>query len=311
MKSTNLFLYAVLLFIIIIINKSYAQNSPDTMRKAPFKLMLIIKNDGTEFMGNILSQDAREVLIETKKMGQVMIPKHEIKEIREIKEGEVSGSGEYLPAEIFSTRYFNTTNGFPIKKGESYIQFGLFGGEFQFAAAKNLSLGIMTSWLGIPIIGSAKYSIELGKNIHLGLGTLIGSGSWAFPKLFIALPYGALTFGDRRININFSGGYGAYWYEGSSYSRVLFSVAGMAKVGRKVSLVFDSFIIPSSTYTFTTSGTLRNSSSIDKVNLIVLIPGIRFQTSQNNAFQFGFTGMFVDGKAVPFPIPVIQWYKKL
>ena len=274
---------------------AYTQNLQDTSKLKSSATYVITKNDGTEFVGIILSQDAREVLIDTDKMGQIVIPKHEIKEIREIKSSEINAGGEYVPAEVFSTRYFITPNGLPVDKGESYILWNLYGQDFQFGVGKNFGVGIMTTWFAVPLIGTAKYSIELNKNTSLGLGILVGTGSWAQPDFGLVLPFGSLTFGNRRKNLSLSGGYGAVWAEGIGEGRFLLSVAGMSKVGNKVSLVFDSFIFPSS----------------NNIGGALLIPGIRLQTQSKRAFQFGFGGMVVDGELVPSAIPVVQWFSKL
>lgn len=257
----------------------------------PYIQHIVIKHDGTEFIGKIISQDAREVLIDTKSIGKVIIPKHEIKEIRVLKDEDVNYAGIYIPKEIFSTRYFFTTNGLPVEKGESYTQWNLFGPDFQFSAGNNLGLGVMTSWFGVPIIGSAKYTFKLGKNSGLAIGTLLGTGSWAAPDFGLALPYSTLTFGDRRSNISFSAGYGAVWVDSDSDGRMLLSVAAMSKVGPKISLVFDSFIVPDA--------------------FSVLIPGIRWQIKSEQAFQFGFAGLITNGELVPLPIPMLQWFRKI
>jgi hypothetical protein len=112
----------------------------------------IIKQNGAVFIGSIISQDAREVLLKAEDVGLVYIPKHEIEEINEILAGEEVASGG-----LFATRYFLTTNGFSIKKGENYVQWNIFGPDFQFGVADNFTLGIMTSWVGLPIVGTAKY----------------------------------------------------------------------------------------------------------------------------------------------------------
>jgi hypothetical protein len=297
MKKSNLFLICICL-LSYAMHQAGAQGVTDTAITESVKIFIVTKNDGTEFVGKILSQDPREVLIETKNLGQIIIPKHEIKEIREVKAGELSVSGEYIPKEIFSTRYFITTNGLPIEKGESYIQWNLYGPDFQFGIRKNFGIGLMTSWVAVPIIGTIKYSIPLGEKVNLGLGGLIGTGSWSFPDLAIALPFGVFTYGDRRGNINFSGGYGAIWSNGGSEGRALFSIAGMTKIGKKVSLIFDSFIVP---------GISGKTDS----GVALLIPGIRLQTKSNRAFQFGFAGIYAQGEFLQFPIPFIQLYAKL
>ncbi|MEA3445998.1 MAG: hypothetical protein U9R19_14860 [Bacteroidota bacterium] len=258
---------------------------------------IIIKHDGTEFIGKIISQDSREILIDTENMGEVIIPKHEVQEIRELTNSEINRDGKYIPEEVFSTRYFISTNGLPIEKGESYVQWNLFGPDFQFGVQDNFGLGVMTSWFGMPIIGSAKYTFKLGENSGLAIGTLLGTGSWAAPDFGFALPYTAYTLGDRRANFTISAGYGAVWGEGGGEGRFLLSIAGMSSVGKNISLVFDSFIVP--------------SASDDSFSFTLLVPGIRWQIKDKNAFQFGFGGVIFDGELAPIPIPMVQWFRKI
>ncbi|MBN1185083.1 MAG: hypothetical protein JXB49_22545 [Bacteroidales bacterium] len=257
-------------------------------------LSIVIKNDGARYIGVIVFQDAREILIETEALGEIYIPKHEIKEIRELKEDEINDKKQFLTEEIFATRYFITTNGLPVEKGESYIQWNWFGPDFQFGVHKNFGFGIMTTWVGIPIIGSAKYSLHLGEKANLGIGTLLGTGSWANPEFGIALPFSAFTIGNRRNNINLSAGYGGVWTGGDGKGGFLTSLAGMTKVSNSISIVFDSFVL------------------IDKTDYFaLLIPGIRFQTESNKAFQFGFGGIIQNDELLEVPIPLVQWYRKI
>ncbi|TND08531.1 MAG: hypothetical protein FD123_2327 [Bacteroidetes bacterium] len=314
-----LFLPALLFFMTGTVAAQSTTDTTKVQKEKEGKIFVVTKNDGTEFVGKIISQDAREVVIETQKLGQIAIPKHEIREIKEVDKGDMTSDGEYIPKEVFSTRYFITTNGLPIEKGESYVQWNLFGPDFQFGVGKNFGMGIMTSWIGMPIIGSAKYSMELGDNVSLGLGTLVGTGSWVAPDWGMALPFGALTIGDRKRNINFSGGYGAVFYDGNSEGRALCSVAGMFKAGNKISLVFDSFImLPGKSeqvlvtgYNYSSGTSYSYYEARKKPGFALLIPGIRWQTDSKKAFQFGFAGLSVDGEVVPVPIPMVQWYRKL
>lgn len=318
MKSANQTL-AFLFLLFTSTNFIFAQNEQEITKSDTSKIFIIVKHDGTQFVGNILSQDAREVLIETKETGQVIIPKHEIKEIRELKANELSSSGTYTPAEVFSTRYFITTNGLPIEKKESYVQWNLFGPDFQFGVGKNFGLGIMTSWFAIPIIGTAKYSIRISENVNLGVGALLGTGSWTAPDFGIALPFSSLTFGDRKRNITFSGGYGAIFDDNGGSGRTLFSIAGLVKAGKKICIVFDSFIVPPGEYyTYdeyqydpVTGNTTITQARKRRAGLALLIPGIRWQIDSEKAFQFGFAGLSYDREFVPSPIPMVQWYRKL
>ena len=291
MKTRYFFLGTLLAFLFFTVNSAVAQT--DTTLN---KVYVVETYDGGEFVGALVYQDDKEVTIETEDRGRVTIPKYQIKTMKELKGGEFSLGGKYIPESAFASRYFLTTNGIPIEKGDSYILWNLYGPEFQFGVAKNFSVGIMTTWLAVPIIGTAKYSIRLGENASLGIGTLLGTGSWTALSYGGVLPYGSLTFGDKRRNINLSGGYGAIFGNGNLEGRALLSVGGMTQVGKKVSLVFDSFILPR------VEGGLAGGA--------LLIPGLRFQGQPDRAFQFGFAGLVVNGNLIPFPIPVVQWFRK-
>jgi len=206
----------------------------------------------------------------------------------------------------------------------------------QFGVGKNFGLGIMTSWVAVPIIGTAKYSIRLAEKSNLGLGVLLGTGSWSVPKFSLAVPFAAMTFGDRKANITFSGGYGAVTYPHDSYDasgnytqekvgeqRVLVSIAFMFKVGRKVSFVFDSILVPPGAdyettmpvwnYDPNTGNTTVTTRPVteERPGLSLMVPSLRWQLDNKRAFQFGFTRLAKGGEAVPFPIPVIQLYRKI
>lgn len=296
MRLNTLFL-SLFLTMIFSLN-AYCQADRDTLNSSP-KLVVITTNSGGQFMGTIVKQDAREILIETKDKGQIVIPKYEIKEMHELKAREINGRGEYIPEEIFATRYFITTNGLPLEKGENYVLWNLYGPEIHFGVADNFSLGLMTSWVGIPIIGSAKYTFNITEKVNFGLGTLAGFGSWAAPDFVVALPYGALTIGDRRSNINFSGGYGMAAYEDYSGGATLFSIGAIAKIGKNTSFVFDSFFY------------VEDNAGSNNGVYGIMIPGIRVQGRHDSAFQFGFSGLYGEGEFVPVPIPMLGWFKKI
>ena len=308
-------LFFALLFIIS--STLLAQEKQDTIREKG--IYIITKNDGVIYIGEIVYDNAREVFIKTKKTGDIIIPKYEIKSIVKARETEINTEGELVQSEVFATRYFITTNAIPINKGDSYILWNLYGPDFQFGLGKNVGIGVMSTWVGMPIIGTLKYSISKSEKLHYGFGLLAGTGSWALPEWGMALPFGVVTLGDKKNNINFSAGYGAIIEKGKSDGRFLFSIAGFSKVGKKISLVLDSFIMPAGNY-FNEEEINYNPSTGYNETIIVrkrkegfalIIPGIRWQLESNKAFQFGFAGLMVNGEAVPAPIPMIQWFRKL
>lgn len=293
---------------------------------------VVTKNDNSRYIGVIIYEDAREVIIKTDNLGEVAIPKHEIREIRIVQSGDFRDD-QFIGEEMFATRYFLTTNGLPVRKGEDYVQWNIFGPDFQFAIADNFGIGIMTSWIAMPVVGTAKHSWQLGENSSMALGGLLGTGSWSRPDLGLVLPFVALTSGNRSNNISFSTGYGRLFYSIEEYNpftdrmrtekiregRLLFSVAGMTKISPVISLIFDSFIMtrgPERTrtnyeYNWMTDRYSQVQTTERPSGLAVFVPGIRWQTKPNNAFQFGFTGIRFEGEFVPAPLPMVQWYRKL
>ncbi len=256
----------------------------------------VIKTDGGELIGKIISQDAREVLLKTLDNREVYIPQHLISEIVIVNSYEFNKEGEFKGEDKFATRYFLTTNGLPVKRGEHYVQWNLFGPNFQFGLDNNLGVGILTSWVGIPVIGSIKKSWELGKKSQFAVGALVGTASWAALDVGGVLPFGTLSFGDRSKNIAITGGYGAIWADGDADGRALASIAGMTKVSKKISLVLDSFIL---------------IPELGEPGLALFTPGIRYHQGEGKAFQVGFTGAFINGEGIPVPIPMVQWYRTL
>ncbi len=57
------------------------QNLDDTLKITQEVIHLVIKRDNAQFIGVIIFQDAREVIIRTEKLGEISIPKHEIYEM--------------------------------------------------------------------------------------------------------------------------------------------------------------------------------------------------------------------------------------
>lgn len=296
-----------------------AQSTADSIATDTTKFYIVEKNDGTTFIGKILSRDAREILIDTKELGETIIPKHEIKFIRLLEDNEITKSGRYRGADLFATRYTFTTNGFPVLKGESYVLWSLIGPDFQFTVSDRLGLGIMTSWLGIPVIGTAKYSIPLKEKINLGVGALLGTGTWAAPEFGLAVPFGTITLGDRTKNINGSFGYGAIWIEGDFDDRILFSFGGLFKINKKISLTFDSFFVPSGEYYTYTDWAYNEQEDIfyevtrkqRRESIAFLIPSLRWHMKRDKAFQFGFGTVIYEGETQPLSFPMVQWFRTL
>lgn len=193
------------------------------------KLVLITKNNGGEFIGEIISDDGREILLMTTTIGKIYINKSDISGITLVDEKSTNKvGGEFRAEGPFTTRYFFTNNSLPLKKNEHYAMIQLYGPEVHFSVSDKLSLGIMASWIASPIAIASKLCLYSKNNIHISLGNILGnSGYIEQGKVFGGLHWLTITKGDRMKNFSFSAGYGYvvdnaflfnYSYLGPSYT---------------------------------------------------------------------------------------------
>ncbi|MEY4805040.1 MAG: hypothetical protein RL331_1561 [Bacteroidota bacterium] len=210
MKNLLLFL---ILCCSLMANAQVAKSEGDTLK------YLIIRNNGIEYVGQILSDDGRELLILTQQLGKIYIPKSEVKSVTLVDEQTDFKAGEYLGTGVFTTRYQFTTNAFPIKKGENYALINLYGPEVHFGIMPNLSVGIMATWAASPIALALKYTIPTqNPKLNFGLGTIMASSGYLNQaKGYGGLHWGMATYGTRRSNATLSLGYG-YFNSGFSFT---------------------------------------------------------------------------------------------
>jgi hypothetical protein len=279
-NKTDILMKNLLLFLILccsfMTKAQVVKSEGDTLK------YLIIRNNGVEYVGQILSDDGRELLISTQQLGKIYIPKSEVKSVTLVDEQTDFKEGEYLGQGVFTTRYQFTTNAFPIKKGENYALINLYGPEVHFGVLPNLSVGIMATWIASPIALALKYSIPTqNPKLNFGLGTIMASsGYFNQAKGYGGLHWGMATYGTRRSNATLSLGYGYFnagfsftsqnsYYQPGTYAAVLnqgvysfpipemltyenkvgnfkspiVGISGITAVGKKASFIWDVMII--------------------------------------------------------------------
>ena len=82
MKNNNK--YLIIIFLFSLLNHGVTQENQIDSTSKEKVYYLIKKADGNELYGYIISDDGREILLETKTIGKVYINKSEIKEIIDI-----------------------------------------------------------------------------------------------------------------------------------------------------------------------------------------------------------------------------------
>lgn len=337
-------------FFFMIFNGVSAQVNPSDTNTYVIK-----KSNGIEYIGKILSDDGREVLILTESLGKIYIPKADIALIKVVNIEKDLVNNEYRGKGVFTTRYQFSTNAFPIEKGENYAMINLYGPEVHFAVNKRFSLGIMASWIASPLVLAAKYTIPTSnEKINFGIGTLLGTtGYLNQARGFGGLHWGMVTFGDRSRNLTLSLGYSYFnaglsrfdtFYQPGTYSSgqyyydypikkvnsplilaPVIGAAGIFPVGKKASLFVDAMLILGKTsgeqeqeittfYDSQGSSTTIVSELKDvttpRVNF-VFMPGMRFQSSDNKAFQISLAGIIgYEDDVYSFPVPMCSWFFK-
>lgn len=309
---------------------SQAQTPTDSSKQ----LYVVLKTNGVEYVGYILQDDGREVLMETEKLGKVYIPKADIKEIRPVKKEKDFIDNHYKSNNPFTTRYSFTTNALPVNKGENYYLLNLYGPEFHFAVSDRLNIGVMSTWIGSPIALALKYTFPTqNEKINYSVGTLIAtSGYISNFSRFGGLHFANMTFGDRDQNLTFAGGL-LHWHGGKymlevpgTYSQFaydypmesisnpdlvgpMFSVAGFVRIGKKASFVFDSMLgsfsrnVLSNNYQYIYDGnTGMSTNTITRISenrqtlAFFMMPGMRINRTEKSAFQFSLAGVSVRQK---------------
>lgn len=336
--KTTLFRICLLAFLILTTDNLVSQENPiDT------NTYVILKNNGVEYIGKVLKDDGREILLETQTLGKIFITKSEIKSITLVSSQKEVIFGEYRAQGPFTTRYQFTTNAFSIKRGENYALVNLYGPEVHFSLSDRFSLGVMTTWIASPFVLAAKYAFKSkSENWHFALGSMMGTtGYLANFKGFGGLHWGVVTYGNRMNNISISAGYG-YLKPGTketierqgtyvepnfpiTFERMipirkapLISLAGIFKVGSKASFFFDSMVLFSSQKEIRSTivggfdpTTLQYTPIVNTIfeerifrTSFYLMPGMRFQKNENRAFQIALAGIASFDKYESNSVPI-------
>jgi hypothetical protein len=334
MKRITLILFFFLFCIVV----NAQENPKDTTT------YLVTTTNGVQYIGTIISDDGREVLIETKTVGKLYIAKATIKSISKIKESSLNKIKEnYEEEEVsldspFSTRYYFTTNCFPVKKRENYAMVHLYGPEVHFSVSNRFSVGIMSTWIASPIALALKYTFPTkNAKLNFGLGTILGNTGYINQgRGFGGLHWGMVTLGDRDNNLTISAGIAYVNASSTIYTPGVYNpntfipfannklktmsvlgFAGTKRIGEKASLFFDSMVFldrrQSVDQNIDQFGQLINTTVSNQIAVTAfLMPGIRIQRTENKSFQVALAGVIgqANGESFSFPIPMCAWLYK-
>ena len=190
----------ILLFLFIHLRLLFSQNDQN-------KLFFVITKDGTENIGNILSENETSVTLRSKNQEIIFIPKTDIKLFEPVTEDNFY-KGKYIHPNLFANRYIIGSSAIGPGKNKLFFKsiYGL-AETLDYGITDEYSAGLSTSIVGVPVLlnGQANYKITDG--LYLG-GTATGGWlGWAGDSVFFGYGGIRLTKGTRSNNYTIGGGY--------------------------------------------------------------------------------------------------------
>ncbi len=294
------------------------------------KLFQIETIDGNTFIGSIESENATEIVFETKSIGKITIQKSNIKTIKEIETPKII-NGQYWFTNPNSTRYVITPSAFNLKKGEGYYQnLYLFVQSFQVGVTDNFSIGGGTEIATILFAQKAplffyitpKYTVKVDTNLRLGAGVLymnVNGGDLTNINNHLGMVYGLGTIGNR--DNNFTAGLGWSFIKSNNLnsnngqrdsdfhlaSRPTITLSGMARLTKRFSLITENWIVPfrDEKQVYDPQTNTYSYSQVNNYQYIVSY-GMRFM-SEKIAVDFGFFNNSFIAENIPIGIPFIDF----
>ena len=278
MKKTLSRLAFMTLCLITLSFISKAQNSQDSIKSR------IETVDGNEYIGTILEQNTETIRIKTDKLGEISIPRAEVKRITQLSTLKTK-DGTYWLDNPQATRYFWSPNGYNLKAGEGYYQNvwilfnqAVYGITNHFSAGVGVMPLFLFAGAPTPVWITAKYSLPVVENkFNLGAGALAGTviGVEDEDNTSFGILYGIATIGSKDKNLNIGLGWG--FAEGEIAKNPTLNISGMIRTGPKGYLMTENYIIgtPEETLVVTMVG---GRSIIRRVGLDY---GLIFPFSQN------------------------------
>jgi len=208
------------------------------------KIQLITLRDGSSLVGRIVAVRGDTVDFGMS-VGRVPILVGDIRELKETAVGTMH-DGQYWAANPNATRLFFAPSGQMLKKGEGYFaDYELFFPGFAYGITDNISVGGGASLFPTGLDEQVYYftpklGMSFSNQIHLAAGVLFagtkgGTGG---------IGYGAGTFGDGDASVTVGRGYG--FAGGDIESKPVAMLGGEKRISRRVALVTENYLLPTS-----------------------------------------------------------------
>lgn len=205
--------------------------------------------DGNEYIGFIVEEDEKQIVVKTDRLGKITLRKIDIKKLTIVNSVQMK-NGEYWFDNPQSTRYFWQPNGYGLKKGEGYYQnVWIFFNQVSVGVTDNFLIGVgivplfLFAGAPTPVWIAPKLSIPIKKDkLNMGAGALMGTVLGEEDTNF-GIAYGTVTVGSRDKNFSVGLGYG---YAGGDWADApTISFSAMIRTGKRGYFLTENYYIGS------------------------------------------------------------------
>ncbi|MDP2385847.1 MAG: hypothetical protein Q8M29_05725 [Bacteroidota bacterium] len=292
MSKTNAHFFLLISFLFIthtfLAQKDSTKAGKENIWWKKGKQYVIVTNDGTEYIGEIVGDNDREILIMTKTMGKLYIPKYSVKSVTIIDKSNFE-NGEFLDENRHKNFYMLGTNALPFKKREFRVSHAyFFGFSGTYTINENVAVGIQTSIIGTPMGLVLKTSFPISDKNYVGTDFNIASMTYIESGSYIGNISAKYTHGDEKTNVTIAGGVGF-----SSFLQQLYTYNGSSNVRKSENeYYFNAGIFHRLTKNagFTAEGWL-----IPRQNFGLIGLGIRTLRRKDVSWSFGFYNAIYQG----------------
>ena len=200
--------------------------------------------------GYLVSDDGRDVTLNTPDMGILIVPKVNILRLTDSPVGtlgngggsDIEGSERMLSKDraLQATRYFFAPSAHTLKSGEGYASVALLtGGNISYGLSDNVIGGLSASFLGAGF--TVKVGTDLADGVRVSAGTLYNLG-WDGGQVFF--PFANLTLGDENEHLTIGGGYLGGSVERSGPDEIdspMINVSGCLQVSDNAWLISENY----------------------------------------------------------------------
>jgi hypothetical protein len=219
-------------------------------------MVRITMNDGSVYLGEILSFEEGIIRLKTQNLGTLQVPTINIDRIEDLS-NEKMRKGQYWFENPSYNRYFLGQSAKPLRKGEGYYQnIWVFFNSAHYGITKNIAIGggfefLSTFGAKAPIFFlSTKAGFPIGDKFsagatvrYLNIADLSGDNDIETDLSGgVFLGTAQFTYGNNDHNLTGGIGYGVAGKEAAD--RPVFVISGQTRAGRRFGLLTENYIVP-------------------------------------------------------------------